>query len=227
MRVLLVEDHPTMRGLISDHLRKRGFAVDMAPSGDEALAAVRVAVYDAVILDLGLPDMDGMDVLRRLRTERQPHVPALILTARDSIEARVGGLDAGADDYILKPFDLAELEARLRAVLRRPGPRSAALFRFGDLTFDPGARSAAVAERSLELARREACLLEELLLAEGRVVVRDVLEERLYGFDDEVSANALEASVSRLRRKLVAAGSLVGVEVARGIGYRLKLGVAT
>lgn len=227
MRVLLVEDHPVMRGLIAAHLQGRGFAVDTAPNGEEALAAVRVAAYDAVILDLGLPDMDGMEVLRRLRTEHKPDVPALILTARDGIEARIGGLDAGADDYILKPFDLAELEARLRAVLRRPGRRSGVLCQFGDLTFDPASRRAATAGGELDLTRREVSLLEELIRAEGRVVVKDILEDRLYGFDDDVSANALEASASRLRRKLIAAGSQVSVEVSRGIGYRLKLGAGT
>lgn len=226
MRVLLVEDHPAMRDLIADHLRRRGLAVDAVQRGDEALAATAVASYDAMILDLGLPDMDGMEVLQRLRGGRQPDLPALILTARDSLEARVGGLDAGADDYILKPFDLAELEARLRAVLRRPGARLAAIYRYGDLSFDPASRTAAVGGTSLELTRREASVLEELIRAAGQIVVKDALEERLYGFDEDVSGNALEASVSRLRRKLAAAGSGVGIEATRGIGYRLRTGAA-
>ncbi len=211
-----------MRELIAGHLRGRGLAVDAVERGDEALAAVAVAGYDAVILDLGLPDMDGMEVLRRLRGSRYPGLPALILTARDSIEARVGGLDAGADDYILKPFDLAELEARLRAVLRRPGLRREAVHRHDDLSFDPASRTAAVDGTRLDLTRREASVLEELIRAAGRIVVKDALEDRLYGFDDDVSGNALEASVSRLRRKLAAAGSATGIEATRGIGYRLK-----
>ncbi len=224
MRVLLVEDHRAMRDLIADHLRRRGLTVDAVERGDEALAATAVAGYDAVILDLGLPDMDGMEVLRRLRGSRHPDLPALILTARDSIEARIGGLDAGADDYILKPFDLAELEARLRAVLRRPGMRREAVHSHGDLSFDPASRTAAVDGTRLDLTRREASVLEELIRAAGRIVVKDALEDRLYGFDDDVSGNALEASVSRLRRKLAFAGSVVGIEATRGIGYRLKAG---
>ncbi len=224
MRVLLVEDHRAMREIIAGHLRARGFAVDAVQRGDEALAATAVASYDAVILDLGLPDMDGMDVLRRLRGGQGADPPALILTARDSIADRVVGLDAGADDYILKPFDLAELEARLRAVLRRPGTRPDAIHHYGDLTFDPASRTAAVDGTGLELTRREASVLEELIRAAGRIVVKDALEDRLYGFDDDVSGNALEASVSRLRRKLAVARSAVRLEAARGIGYRLHAG---
>ncbi len=222
MRVLLVEDHRTMREIIAGHLKTRGFAVDAVQRGDEALAAMAVAEYDAVILDLGLPDMDGMEVLRRLR-HGGADPPALILTARDSVRDRVSGLDAGADDYILKPFDLDELEARLRAVLRRPGVRRDAVHRYGDLTFDPACRAGAVGGTALELTRREASVLEELIRAAGRIVVKDALEDRLYGFDDDVSGNALEASVSRLRRKLAAARSAVGLHAARGIGYRLQL----
>jgi two-component system response regulator QseB len=224
MRVLLVEDHHAIRDLIADQLRRRGLAVDTVRRGDEALAATDVAPYDAVILDLGLPDMDGMEVLRRLRGGRHPDLPTLILTARDSIVARVGGLNAGADDYILKPFDLAELEARLRAVLRRPGTRCTPVHRCCDLVFDPATRTAAVDGANLDLTRREAAVLEELIRAAGRIVVKDALEDRVYGFDDDVSGNALEASVSRLRRKLIAAGSQVGIEATRGIGYRLKPG---
>ncbi len=222
MRVLLVEDHHVMCDIIAGHLRTRGFAVDAVQRGDEALAATAVVDYDAVILDLGLPDMDGMEVLRRLRRGQRAEPPALILTARDSIADRIVGLDAGADDYILKPFDLAELEARLRAVLRRPGMRRDAVHSYGDLTFDPATRTATVDGAGLDLTRREASVLEELIRASGRIVVKDALEDRLYGFDDDVSGNALEASVSRLRRKLLAARSAVRLEAARGIGYRLQ-----
>ena len=221
MRLLLVEDHKAMRDMVESHLRERGYAVDAVGSGEMAMAAAAVAVYDAVILDLGLPDMDGMEMLRRLRRELRPDLPALIVTARDSLEARVDGLDAGADDYILKPFDLAELEARLRAVLRRPGARREPSYEFGDLRFDPASRAASVRGGLLQLTRRETSLLEELIRAGGRIAVKDALEERLYGFDEEVSANALEATASRLRRKLAAAGSCVQIESARGVGYRL------
>ncbi len=225
MRVLLVEDNRAMRDATADHLRACGFAVDPVQCGEGALSAAAVAGYDAVILDLGLPDMDGVEVLRRLRRSRNADTPVLILTARDAIEDRVGGLDAGADDYILKPFDLTELEARLRAVLRRPGTRRDPIYSYGDLTFDPASRAATVVDANLDLTRREASVLEELIRADGRIVVKDALEERVYGFDDEVSGNALEASVSRLRRKLLAAKSMVRIEVARGIGYRLQPGI--
>lgn len=226
MRVLIVEDHGAMREMIADHLRHRGFAVDAVPDGGQALAATAAGTYDAMILDLGLPDMDGMEVLRRLREGRDADLPALILTARDRVEDRIDGLNAGADDYILKPFDLSELEARLRAVLRRPGTRGAVVHGFGDLSFDTAARTARVAGATLELTRREASVLEALIGAAGRIVVKDALEDRLYGFDDEVTSNALEAAVSRLRRKLAAAGSAVGIEATRGIGYRLRTGEA-
>ena len=221
VRVLLIEDHRAIRDMIAAHLRERGFAVDPVGCGEEALAAAAAASYEALILDLGLPDMDGMEVLRRLRGGRTPDLPALILTARDSIEARVGGLNAGADDYILKPFDLMELDARLRAVLRRPGTRREPVHVFGDLRFDTASRAGFAGAADLDLTRREASLLEELIRAAGRIVVKDALEDRLYGFDEDVSGNALEATVSRLRRKLAAARCTIQVEATRGIGYRL------
>jgi two-component system response regulator QseB len=196
MRVLLLEDHTALREMIGDHLTQRGFAVDGFGRGDEASAAAAVAAYDAIILDLGLPDVDGMEVLATIRAVR-------------------------ADDYLVKPFALVELEARLRAVLRRPGQRTEVVYSCGSLTFDPASRVAAVSERVLDLSRRESALLEELLRARGRVVIKDVLEERLYGFDEAVSRNALEATVSRLRRSLGECGAGVRIETKRGIGYRL------
>jgi DNA-binding response OmpR family regulator len=205
--------------MVAGHLRDQGFAVESARDGAAALAAIGAATYDAVILDLGLPDMDGMDVLRSLRARGD--VPVLILTARDAVAHRIAGLDAGADDYILKPFDLAEFEARLRAVLRRPGSRAMPLATFGDLSFDSTCNAARVDDRGVELTRREATLFEELMRHGERIVVRDALAERLYGDDGDVSANALEATVSRLRRKLASLGSAVTVETVRGIGYRL------
>jgi two-component system response regulator QseB len=224
VKVLLVEDHRAMREMIAAHLQERGFAVDAVVCGEEALAATAAAAYDVVILDLGLPDMDGMAVLRHLRGGHHLDLPTLVLTARDSIEAKVSGLDAGADDYVLKPFDLAELDARLRAVLRRPGARRETVYCYGDLRFDTISRTATIVGTSLGLTRREASVLEELIRASGRIVVKDTLEDRLYGFDDDVSGNALEASVSRLRRKLTAAGSTVRIDTRRGIGYRLQAG---
>jgi DNA-binding response OmpR family regulator len=222
MKLLLIEDNRALADMLAGHLRGAGFTVDAVHGGHAALDAVAAATYDAVILDLGLPDMDGMDVLREIRS--QAMLPALILTARDGVSHRVAGLNAGADDYILKPFDLGEFEARLRAVLRRPGTREAPCHRFGDVSFDTASRAASVRDRTIDLTRREAALFEELVRHGGQAVVRDTLADRLYGIDDDVSANALEATVSRVRRKLAAQGALVRIETLRGIGYRLSHG---
>jgi len=222
MRVLVVEDNASLRTMITAHLRERGFAVDPAETGEQALASAAAASYSAMILDLGLPDIDGLDLLQTLRAGSHGNdLPTLILTARDSVAQRVSGLDAGADDYILKPFDLMELEARLRAVLRRPGPRLHPVYTFSDLSFDTASRAAQCGKTAIDLTPREAALFEELMRGGNRIVVRDALAERLYGFEEEVTANALEATVSRLRRKLTQSGSEVRIETLRGIGYRL------
>jgi two-component system response regulator QseB len=221
VKILLVEDHLAVSGIVADYLRQRGFAVDVVRRADEALAASSVTRYDAVILDLGLPDTDGMHVLHELRRGCTAEIPAIIVSARDGLADRVGGLNGGADDYIVKPFELTELEARLRAVLRRPGPRPHVVYQYGDLSFDPSRQSAAAGNRPLDLTRLEALALEELVRAAGRAVVKDTLEDRLYGFENSGSMNALEAVISRLRRRLAAAGSVVSIESLRGIGYRL------
>lgn len=220
MRVLLLEDNRAMREMIADHLRERGFAIDAASRGQEALAAAEVARFDAVILDLGLPDIDGMQVLASLRSSRA-ELPAIILTARDSIDDRLLGLNSGADDYIVKPFSLLELEARLRAVLRRSGNHRGTTYSLGGVTFDTVSREAAAFGKSLELTRRETALLEELLRLPGQVITKDRLEDRLYALEDSGSSNALEAAVSRLRRKLAAAHAMLQIETKWGIGYRL------
>ena len=221
MRILVVEDNLALQTMIAAHLRDRGFAADATANGVEALAAVQAAPYDAMILDLGLPDTDGMDVLRTVRQGVRADLPILILTARDSVRDRVDGLDAGADDYIVKPVDTAELDARLRAVLRRPGNRQHPVHVFEDLRFDTADRVASRLGTAIDLTPREASLFEELVKAGNRVVVRDAMAERLYDLESDVSANALEAAVSRLRRKLAASGSAVRIESLRGIGYRL------
>ena len=220
MRVLLVEDHRAMREMIAEHLKERGFAVDAVSRGQDAAAAAAVAAVDAVVLDLGLPDVDGLEVLRALRS-RQPQLPAIILTARDSVEDRLLGLNSGADDYLVKPFNLLELEARLRAVLRRAGAVHATTYSLGGVTFDPATRQASAFGRPLELTRREAALLEELMRVPGQVITKDRLEDRLYALEDSGSSNALEAAVSRLRRKLAAAQAALAIETKWGIGYRL------
>ena len=221
MRVLLIEDHRLTRELVTDHLRTKGFAVDAVQRGEEAIAARAVATYDAVILDLGLPDVDGRDLLPRLRSSANDQ-PILVLTARDSVDQRIGLLNEGADDFIRKPFHLPELEARLRAVLRRPGARRSVLVTYADLQFDTVTRAAQAGTRALTLSRLEAMALERLMLAAGDVVPRAVLEQAVYALDDEVTDNALEAVTSRLRRRLAQAGSSTLVESVRGVGYRLR-----
>ena len=218
MRILLVEDHRALRSLTADYLVEKGFVVDGVATIEAAQAALRGTAYDAMIVDLGLPDGDG----RTLLTGPGRSTPALILTARDSLTERIEGLNAGADDYLVKPFDLDELQARLRAVLRRPGARNEIVLTLGQLAFDTHSREASIAGQPLALRRRETLLLEALLSARGRIVVRDVLDERLYGYDEAVTPNALEASVSRLRRALGAADAGVVLEARRGIGYLLR-----
>ncbi len=222
MRILLIEDHDAMRSMTAAYLTEHGFVVDDVGSVEAARAALDIGVYDAMILDLGLPDGDGLSLLAARGRGGSPAPPALILTARDSLSDRIDGLNAGADDYLAKPFALDELQARLRAVLRRPGVRSQVELGLGRLSFDTISREARIDGRPLDLRRRETLVLETLLAARGRVVVRDVLEERLYGYDQMVTPNALEAAVSRLRRALEEAGAGVRVETRRGIGYVLR-----
>lgn len=222
MKLLLVEDHPTMRDLIAAYLRERGFVVDVAGRGEAALGMASTTAYDAAVLDLGLPDLDGMEVLRRLRIAHDGAVPVLILTARDKLDARLNGLNGGADDYLVKPFELAELEARLRAIMRRPGPRGQDAYRVGNLAFDSVTRTTTLDGTVLNLTRREISVLEEMMRANGAIVVKDALEDRLSGVEGTFSENAVEAAVSRLRRKLNAATADVQIEAVRGVGYRLK-----
>ena len=221
MRILLIEDHAAMRDMTAAFLTERGFVVDAVGSVESAQAALEVVAYDAMILDLGLPDGEGLSLLAARGRGGAPP-PALILTARDSLADRIDGLNAGADDYMAKPFELDELHARLRAILRRPGVRAQVELGLGRLSFDTISREVRIDGKPLELRRRETLVLETLLAARGRVVVRDTLEERLYGYDQAVTPNALEAAVSRLRRALDEAGAGVRVETRRGIGYALR-----
>lgn len=221
MKLLIVEDHPSLGELLGKHLRRSGFVVDLAQNGQAALAMLDLSQYDAMLLDLGLPDMDGLQLLTQRSRSRNPQLPCLILTARDAVQSRIAGLDAGADDYLLKPFDMAELEARLRAVLRRCGPRQSNRLQMGNLSFCEQHRDVEVDARPLLLPKRELALLEELLRSAPRVVVKDHLEERLYALNEAVTPNAIEAAVSRLRRKLATAGADASIETLRGLGYRL------
>lgn len=220
MKLLVVEDQSNLRSLLVEHLRHRGFAVDAVETGRGALDAQRVTRYDAMILDLGLPDMDGQQVLEQRGSDRLGPVPCIVLTARDAVASRISSLNAGADDYVLKPFDVRELEARIRAVLRRAS-RSSVTLGCGNLVFEPQARHASVDGRALDLSRRETMLLEEMLRASPRILVKEYLEEHLYADSESVTLNAIEALVSRLRRKLANGGAQVSIQTVRGIGYRL------
>lgn len=225
MKILVVDDHPPLHDLLSSHMNRCGFVVDVAATGREAIHALRGARYDAMILDLGLPDMDGTEVLLARDAGRGGPTPCIVLTARDALECRIAGLNAGADDYVLKPFAVPELEARLRAVLRRSGRVFHTLTQ-GNLSFEPASRHAVVAGSVLELPRRESMLLEEMLRSAPRIAVKDHLEERLYSHGESITLNAIEALVSRLRRKLSAAGATVRIDTVRGIGYRIVSGAA-
>jgi len=219
MRILVVEDDSVLRDGLTRSLRGAGYAVDTAQDGKLADDLLSVHAFDLVVLDLGLPGLDGLEVLRRLR-RRPSSVPVLILTARDAVEDRVAGLDLGADDYLVKPFNLAELEARVRALVRRAQSASAARITHGALTLDTTARRAFVDGEALDLSAREVALLEALLLSTGRVVSKDQLADRLYGVSDEVGPNAIEVFVHRLRRKIEPAG--VVIRTIRGLGYLVE-----
>ncbi|WP_119168185.1 response regulator transcription factor [Algihabitans albus] len=219
MRVLLVEDHPALAEAVCDALARAGFAVDHAATSADARDLATVADYALVLLDLGLPDGDGLTLLPHLRQEGR--VPVIVLTARDHLADRLAGLDGGADDYVIKPVEMPELVARCRAVLRRPGDRSGTIITLGPLSLDTATRNVSVGGHPVTLGRREVSVLEHLMRNAGRVSARAVLEEALYGIDDQVSPNALDAAVSRLRRSLEAAGCPLPIVTVRGIGWML------
>lgn len=221
MRLLLIEDHERFSKFVKDGLEKEGFTVDAfdtAGGGDDALATVQ---YEAVILDLGLPDADGLTLLREWR-ERGDETPVLILTARDGIDERVKGLNSGGDDYLLKPFAMEELVARIRALLRRPGGLLGLVITAGNVSFDTTAREVRIDEKTISIPRRELGVLEHLMRRNGRVVPKDVLEDKIYGFGKEVSSNSVEVHVSRLRKRLAGAGANISVHTLRGVGYLLS-----
>jgi DNA-binding response OmpR family regulator len=222
MRLLIVEDEPTLGELLRRSLTARGFAVDLAQSRTDAAAFLDVEAYDAVLLDRRLGDGDGLALVRQIRGKGS-EAGILFLTARDAPVDRIEGLDAGADDYIVKPFDMDELNARLRAVLRRPGKRMAIILEAGNLSFDAAQRRAMVGGQPMELPRQEAALLELLLRSQGAVVKREDIQRSLYGFDDEVTPNAVDAAISRLRKRLRTAGAGVEIAVLRGVGCMLEI----
>lgn len=215
MRVLLVEDDDQLRVLAAEGLGRRGCTVDTARTLSEARDSLRTALYDVILVDRGLPDGDGLALPSATDT------PVIFTTALGTVRNRIEGLNAGADDYIVKPFDLDELTARIRATCRKPGARQQTRFQLGSLEFDPAHQEAWLAGERLDLGRRETALLALLIAEAPRTVVRDRIEDRLYSFDEPVTPNAVEALVSRLRRRIESGG--VTIRVARGIGWRLEL----
>ncbi len=214
MRVLLVEDDGMIAQGLQTALRQAGFAVDWMRDGLSAAAALKTSAFDVMLLDLGLPHRDGIDVLRELR-KRGDKTPVIILTARDEIQHRIAGLDAGADDYVVKPFDLDEVMARMRSVLRRATGRGDSTIQHGELRLDLKARTIERSGTPVSLSAHEYAVLEALLQRPGAVLSRSQLEDRLYGWDEQIGSNAVEVYIHGLRRKL---GSDV-IRTLRGVGY--------
>ncbi|HRO59155.1 MAG TPA: response regulator transcription factor [Burkholderiaceae bacterium] len=219
MRVLIVEDDPQLGDALAAGLRQLGMATDWFRTGTEADDALVAVPYDAVVLDLGLPGRDGMQCLARWRS-REYEVPVLILTAQDAVERRIAGLDAGADDYLVKPITIDELAARLRALQRRTGGRAQPVWQHGELEYDPAARVVRWRGRMLDLTGREMAVLAALMAQPNRVLSKTQLQEKLYGWADELESNALEVHVHRLRRKIDPGI----VRTVRGVGYALGSG---
>ena len=221
MRLLLVEDDTMIGEAVLDLLRAEHYAVDWVRDGALADAALRSETYDLVLLDLGLPRLDGLAVLRALRARKQ-RLPVLVATARDSVRERIAGLDAGADDYVLKPYDLNEFLARIRALLRRAAGRAEPVYEHRGVAIDPATREVTVGGLPVVLSAREWAVLEALLARPGMVLSRAQLEDKLYGWKDEISSNAVEVYVHGLRKKL-GAGLIHNV---RGIGYMVPKATA-
>ena len=223
MRILVVDDEPSVREAIERALRLEGYDVHLAGDGEQALRAVEARVPDAMVLDVLMPRVDGFQVCRRLRGTGE-RVPILMLTARDAVGDRVGGLDAGADDYLVKPFALDELLARLRALLRRAHPDERAALRFGDLSLDPVAYEVRRGDREIELTRTEFLLLELFMRHPRQVLPRSTIFEHVWGYDFGATSNSLEVYMSYLRRKTEAGGEPRLLQTVRGIGYVLREG---
>ena len=219
MRVLIIEDDTVLADGLNRYLQQAGYTTDLAGSGGQADAALANGEYDVVVLDLGLPGLDGLEVLRRLRARKNP-VPVLIVTARDAVEDRVRGLDVGADDYLTKPFALAELEARLRALVRRRQAATSSRVTYGPLVLDVEARRAWLNGDPLRLTVREWHLLEFLVLRAGKMLNKEQIAAALNRDEEEVSLNSVEVHMSRLRTKL---GEGVHIRSIRGFGYYLEL----
>lgn len=216
MRILIIEDEPDLQRALAMALRDEGYAVDTSADGEDGLFNAETISYDAIVLDVMLPKLDGWEVLRRLRKTKK--TPVLMLTARDQSRDRVKGLDAGADDYVVKPFDLPELLARLRALIRRSAGQTTNVMRIGDVTIDTASRHAFLAGKPVELTAREYGLLEYLMLHHGEVVTRTALYEHLFDEDDSTLSNLLDVHVSNLRKKL----GHEFITTRRGHGYCIE-----
>ncbi|SAI69317.1 two-component response regulator [Bordetella ansorpii] len=221
MRILLIEDEAEFAKPLRSALERDRFVVDWVPDIAQASVALRTGTHQIVLLDRTLPDGDGLALIRPLR-KHTPGVPIIVLSARGELADRVAGLDDGADDYLVKPFELEELLARMRAVRRRPNELAPDEVTVGGLVFDLAYGEAWVGGKQLELQRREASVLTALVRRRGRTVLREMLEEAVYGFDDSIQSNTLDSHVSRLRRKLGDAGAGVEIHTVRGVGYLLR-----
>lgn len=223
MKVLVVDDEQAVRDAVARALRYEGYTVATAADGKEALEVQALEPADALVLDVLMPNLDGLEVCRRLRLGGDP-VPILMLTARETVPDRVAGLDAGADDYLVKPFALQELLARLRALLRRTLESDGAAMRFADLSLDPETREVRRGDREIELTRTEFLLLELLLRNPRRVLTRELILERVWGYDFETSSNSLDVYIGYLRRKTEGGGEPRLIQTVRGVGYVLREG---
>jgi len=220
MRLLVIEDEARLSEILKVALGNAGFAVDIADSAADAEAALELINYDSAILDLGLPDGDGLTVLSAVRRVGKT-LPILVLTARDAVEDRVSGLNAGADDYLTKPFAMTELIARIKALLRRPGGVLGITLDAGNVSLDTVGRELAVAGRPVRVSRRELAILEQMMRRFGRIVPKAVLEEKLYGMDEEPDSNTIPVHVHYLRRQLQIANANLAIHTVRGVGYIL------
>jgi DNA-binding response OmpR family regulator len=221
VRLLLVEDNERFAALLKKGLGTTGFAVDIIATAEDAMAALKTGRWDIIVLDLGLRDADGLDVLADLR-QRADTTPVLILSARGTLRDRITGLEAGADDYLIKPFAFEELEARLQALLRRPGHLLGLALQVGNLTFDTVARQVFVGDNPVVFQARELAVLEHLLRRSGKVVAKSQLENAVYGPMQEVTSNAVEVYLHRLRQRLIEVGASVRVHTVRGVGYMIR-----
>jgi DNA-binding response OmpR family regulator len=220
LRLLVIEDEDRLCGILKSKLGETGFTVDIAASAEDAGIALELINYDAAVLDLGLPDGDGLAVLIAARAAGKA-LPILILTARDAVEDRVAGLNAGADDYLTKPFAMTELVARIKALLRRPGSVLGITLEVGNIRLDTIGRELLIGGNPVRLSRRELAILEQMMRRFGRIVPKAVLEEKLYGIDEEPDSNPIPVHVHHLRRQLEAAGANIEIHTIRGVGYVL------